>query len=163
MVDGGLEGGHIEWNGLGEVTPTEMGCRLDQRGVCLDVSSPSGWQIVYGESDRSADWLRVLQGDAYPYADFPIKKVVYRMPDAAQGGHHCLATLLAARADEAPAHRITEPEPGRFRVEGGIGGFPEAEMEDGDLKVRASGDSLEVSLSREPPTPGELETWSDRD
>ena len=158
VAEDGLEGGHVEWNALGEVTPTATGCRLDQRGVCLDVSSPSGWEVAFDQSDRSDDWARVLRGDAYPYADFPIKKVIYRMPGS--GTRHCLATLLSATSAAEPVYRIEEPEPGQYRVTCATGNFPEEVVTEGDIAVRAKGSTLQLRISQIPKVPRDLAAWS---
>lgn len=160
VLEDGLESGHLEWNALGELEQRATGCRLDQRGVFLDVSSPSGWEVSFGESDRSADWQRVLHGDAYPYADFPLKKVVYRMPTPAVGGHLCLATLLAATPEPAPRYRVEAEGALQFVVESEARDFREEAIEEDGLTLRTSGHALKLSLADDPSLPSDLDAWS---
>ena len=156
VADSGLDSGHIEWNCPGEVTAREGGFRVAQQGVFMDMDSGSGWEPEQGVSDRSADWKRVLESGAYPYASWPLKKLTFKMPGVDAGRTMCLATLLAATRSPDPAFCVTEPEASRVRVEAIGDGLPDLDVEDGDLSVRGDGSSLEVKFAPTPDVPDAL-------
>ena len=156
VVGSGLEAGHIEWNCLGKATAREDGFRLDQQGVFMDVASDSGWAAQEGVADESADWKSVLESGAYPYASFPLTKLVFQMTDVEAGQRSCLVTLLAATRSHEAACRVHEPEPGLVVVTPADGRIPDLSVEDGDLLVRTGGGSLEIRFAPEPGMPEAL-------
>jgi hypothetical protein len=156
----GLEAGHVEWNCLGKATACEGGFRLDQKGVFMDVLSDSGWGGEVGVADQSADWKAVLEGGRYPQASFPLTRLTFRMPVVEAGGTCHLATLLAATRLPKAAYRVREPEAGLVRVEALDGDLPEAQVEDGDLSVRAGGRWMEVRFRGTPEVPDSLKAFS---
>jgi hypothetical protein len=160
VMQAGLEAGHIEWNCPGKATMHEGGFRLDQQGVFMVVGSDSGWTRQIGMADRSADWKRILESGAYPYAAFPLAKLIFQMPSAEAGQSFCLSTLLAANHLPEPAYRVREPEPGLVCVEAIRGGLPDLSMDDQDLSVRVTASSLEVRFDLEPNLPEVLHAWS---
>ena len=160
VVRPGLEAAHIEWNCPGSAVSGEAGYRLDQQGVFMDVSSASGWAPEQGVTDQSADWQRTIESGAYPYASFPLTKLMFRMPDTAAGCSACLATLLAVTRAPGPAYHVAEPGPGVVRVKTTTDPFPDLRVDNQDLSVRADGSELEVRFSELPEVPGSLRAWS---
>ena len=156
----GLEAGHIEWNCPGSAVSGEAGYRLDQQGVFMDVSSASGWAPEQGVTDQSADWQRTIESGAYPYASFPLTKLMFRMPGLEAGRSACLATLLAVTRAPGPAYQVAEPEPGVVRVKTTTDPFPDLRVDNQDLSVRADGSELEVRFSEVPEVPESLRAWS---
>jgi len=160
VAEPGLEAAHVEWNCLGEATEREGGWRLDQQGACMDVTSDSEWAAELGVADRSADWQRVLGSGEYPYAEFPLAKLVFRMPEVEAGHTCCLATLLAATHSPDPACRVQQPEPGLVCVTSlrGLSSMdgPLDPVRDLDLSIRSVSASVEVRFAETPPLPGEL-------
>ncbi len=150
--DGEADGGHIEWQALGELAAQEGGFVLAQQGVYLHLLSSGGWPVETGVADRSADWKRVLDSGAYPYASFPLRKVMCRLPltDAPMR----LCTLLAATRHPDPTHAVSTAAD-TVRVEGDCGG-PELTITDGDLTIRRTRDVLQVECAGVPYLPPEL-------
>ncbi len=151
-----LESGHIEWNCLGEVTASEAGFRLSQQGVYMDVRSNSSWATQLGVADQSADWKRTLDSGAYPYAKFPLPKLIFQMPGLEVGGSYCLATLLGATDSPGPAYRVYEPEPGRVCVEALNAQLPKLQVDDQDVSIHVSASLLEVRFAPAPHVPEAL-------
>ncbi len=163
VVQSGPETAHIEWNCPGSATAGEAGFRLDQKGVYLDVSSASGWAPEQGVTGQSADWQRAIESGAYPYATFPLTKLMFRMPETESGGSACLATLLAATRSPDPAYRVSEPEPGVVRIVTADEPFPDLSVDDQDLCVRSDGSQLQVRFTEVPEVPENLRAWSAAD
>jgi hypothetical protein len=156
----GLEAAHIEWNCPGSATRGEAGFRLDQQGVYMDVSSASGWGAKQGVTDQSADWKRTTESGAYPYASFPLTKLMFRMPEIEAGGSACLATLLAATREPGPIYQVSEPAPGEVRIEDDDEAFSGLRIDDQDLSVRGDGSGLEVRFAEVPDVPESLRAWA---
>ena len=155
VLEPGLERAHIEWNVLGEAVATASGFRLEQKGVYMDVTSASGWRTELGVADRSASWKGVLDSGSYPYAAFPLKKLLFHMPGAAAGEAHCLGTLLAA-TPAGPRFAVERHEDGLITVEGPHETAQGVRIEDADLSVRVAGTRCEVRFAAVPEIPPEL-------
>ena len=160
VIQSGLQAGHIEWNCLGKATIREGGFRLHQQGVFMDVNSDSGWATQIGVADQSADWKSVLESGAYPYAQFPLTKLIFQMPGIEAGQSFCLSTLLAATRLPEAAYHVREPEPGLICVEALHDQFTNIRVDDQDLSVRVSASSLEVRFAPIPNLPTPLHAWS---
>ena len=160
IVQPGLEAGHVEWNCPGKAAMHEGGFRLDQQGVFMDVDSDSGWLTQTGIADRSADWKRILESGAYPYAKFPLTKLIFHLPGVEAGRWLCLNTLLAATHLAEPAYRVNEPEHGLICVESLHNGLPDLCMDDQDLSVSVTASRLEVRFDPKPNLPEALRDWS---
>ncbi|MFC1712381.1 hypothetical protein ACFL6S_01865 [Candidatus Poribacteria bacterium] len=156
----GLESGHMEWNCPGKTIIREEGFRVDQQGIFMDVDSDSGWATQTGVADRSADWKRTLDSGAYPYAEFPLKRLIFQMPDVEVGGSLCLSTLLAVTRSAEPAYRVRESEPGLICVDALHSKLPDLRMDDQDLSVRVDASRLEVRFDPKPSLPEALHAWS---
>ncbi len=153
----GLEGAHIEWNCLGKPTITSTGVRLEQQGVFLDVASPSGWPLEILPGDQSADWKRVLEGGGYPYATFPLAKLVFRLPSLEEGQPLCLATLFTADRGISTV-RLTQPALGRLVIEG-LQGEERQVCTDQDLRITLEPDHCQIEYAPIPEVPEALHTW----
>lgn len=151
----GLDSAHVEWNAIGDINAQPQGFRLAQQGVFMDVLSDSGWDVRQDISDRSASWQRTLTSDAYPYANFPLKKLIYTVPSFEAGQSHALATLLAATTEAKPAYTIAQPEPGHIRIEGAHEA-KNVQMNDGDLAVGITHGACEVRFAHMPAVPEAL-------
>jgi len=160
IVQPGLEAGHIEWNCPGKATMSGGGFRVDQQGVFMDIGSDSGWSTQTGVADRSADWKRTLESGAYPYAKFPLKKLIFQMPGVEAENWLCLVTLLAATRSAEPAYCVKEPEPGLVRVEALHNEIPDLSADNNDLSVRATASRMEVRFDPKPDLPETLHVWS---
>ena len=160
VVQPGLENAHVEWSCLGNATPMDGGFRLDQQGVFMDVTSDSCWPAELGVADQSSDWKAVLESGEYPYATFPLARLVFEMPNVEAGQTSCLATLFAASRPNDAAYRVSEPEPGLIRVAGPHGQASKMRVDDGDLSVQAAGSSLEVRFAASPEAPRPLRAFS---
>jgi len=159
VVEPGLEQGHIEWNCLGDATPRPGGCRLDQKGVFMDVASPSGWRCELRTGDQSASWKTVLEEGAYPFASFPLVKIVYSVPSVECGQTHNLATLLAATRSTS-AYAIAQPESGRLVVQGPHDVSHDRSVDDQDLTARVFADRCEFCFAPVPTVPQTLRNWA---
>jgi hypothetical protein len=160
VIQPSLEAGHIEWNCLGEVQMRESGFRLHQQDVFMDVDSDSGWATETGLADQSADWKSVLESNAYPYATFPLTKLIFQMPGVEAGQSFCLSTLLAATHSPQPAYRVREREPGLVCVKSLHAQLPNLNIDNQDLSIRVSSSSMEVRFSPMPNLPDVLSGWS---
>lgn len=160
VIQPGLDAGHIEWNCLGKVTIHEYGFRLDQQGVFMYVINDSSWVKQLGAADRSADWKRTLESSAYPYADFPLPKLIFQMPDVSASQWLCLSTLLTATRLPETAYRLYEPELGMVRIEAIHDKFTDLNVNDQDLSIKTTESFLEVRFNPKPILPEILQTWS---
>jgi len=160
IIQPGLEAGHIEWNCPGKANMYEGGFRLDQQEVFMDIISDSGWVTQMGVADRSADWKRVLGSGAYPYARFPLKKLIFQMPGVEVSTSLCLNTLLAATHLTEPDYRVRESEPGLVRVEALHSKLPDLYVDDQHISVRVTASCLEVRFNPKPGLPKSLHAWS---
>ena len=158
VAQAGLEKAHVEWNGLGAAQPVRNGFRLEQKGVFMDVTSASGWRAELGVADQSVCWQHVLADGSYPFATFPLAKLVFHLPGVGVGQTHCLGTLLAATRSEAE-YAISQPGPGRILVAGPHGQDPECRIEDRDLAVHIGQGRCEVRFAAAPEIPKSLENW----
>ena len=102
----------------------------------------------------------MLERGAYPYASFPLKKLVFGMPETAAGSTQTLVTLLAATRSDEPAFQVEETGAGKVRVTASGEGFSNLKAEDGDLKVEASGDCFDVQFAEKPDLPEALRSRS---
>ena len=134
------------------------GFRLEQRGVFMDVMSDSGWLPEQRVADQSACWKRVLEDGSYPYAGFPLVKLVFHMPAVDVGQTYVLGTLLAATRFEA--QYAIQSEPGRIRIDGPHVQHQGLRAEDRDLAVRIEAGKCEVSFATVPEIPRQLADWS---
>jgi len=150
--------GRVEWQGLGEQTMNDGGCRLGQQGVYFDILSDSRWRVEPAVADQSASWKGVLDGGGYPYASFPLSKLYYRT-HLAEGSPRRLATLLAATRGTEPSIGIME-DGSTIRVEGDLGLLQPLNASDGDLSIHAEGVSMEMRLREVPELPEELRSYS---
>lgn len=154
IVEAGLEKAHIEWNALGAVAAVPGGFRLDQNGVSMDVASPSGWTARPDVAARSANWKSVLEGGEYPYATFPLAKLVFEAPGVEAGQTHRLVTFLSAFKEGEEGRQISQDSDGTIRVDGlreVSGGF-----EDADLKVSLRDGRLAIKCDTVPSVPPEF-------
>jgi hypothetical protein len=124
------------------------------------VDSDSGWPTQIGVADRSADWKRTLERGTYPYAEFPLTKLVFQMPSVEVDQWLCLNTLLAATLSTESAFRVHEPEPGLVRVYALQIKLPNLHLDDQDLSVRVTESYLEVRFNPKPSLPEALQAWS---
>jgi len=160
VVKSGLEAGHIEWNCPGAATMREGGFCLEQQGTFMDVVSDSGWTKQISVADRSADWKRILESGAYPYATFPLTKLIFQMPGVEAGQWYCLCTLLAATRLPEPSYRMRESEAGQINVKALNGQLPVLSVDNQDLSVRVTASSMEVKFATTPGVPESLHAWS---
>jgi hypothetical protein len=154
----GLTGLHVEWNLPGRAEARDGGWRVEQKGVFLDVTSPSGWRMETAAGDRSACWKRALDSGEYPHAAFPLARLLCHAPGAEAGQTHCLATLLAATRG-APRFILTQQAPGILTVAGPHSGCADAPIEAGDLTLLAREEGCEVRFHPEPEIPAALAQW----
>lgn len=167
VIKDGLQAAHVEWNGLGAVTPSRDGFRLAQDGVFMDLTTAGGAPGEHLPADQSACWKALLApqpaqaatppavphtfplqaSGGYPHAAWPLAKLVFRLPPLEAGSTTCLATLLAATRS-GPAYAITQPEPGHVRIEGDHEAAREAVVTDGDLGLRVGCDACDVHFSQ---------------
>lgn len=152
ILQPGLEKAHVEWNCLGHAYAQKNGFRLEQKGVFMDLTSASGWHAEQTVADQSACWKRVLEDGSYPYADFPLTKLVFTLPDIGAGQAHCLATLLAATSSPDPQYVISQPESGRIIIEG-THENENLKIRNKDLKVSVNQEKCEVRFNATPEIP----------
>lgn len=152
-IGGGLEKAHVEWNCLGHAYAQKNGFRLEQKGVFMDLTSASGWHAEQTVADQSACWKRVLEDGSYPYATFPLAKLVFTLPDIGAGQAHCLATLLAATSSPDPQYVISQPEPGRIIIEGGHESNENLKIRNKDLMVSIKKGQCDVRFDAIPEIP----------
>jgi hypothetical protein len=155
-VEPGLEQAHIEWNCLGSAHPNEKGFRLEQKGVFLDVLSDSQWPVEQGVADQSRCWHAALNSGEYPYASFPLTKLIYTMPHVDAGETTCLATLLAASESERP-FSITQPGSGHIVIEGLHDSESDVSIEDGDLSIQVQKNLCQIKFAHIPEIPPALQ------
>ena len=160
IIQPGLEAGHIEWNCLGKATIHEDGFRLDQQGVFMNIISDSGWVKQLDTADRSADWKRILESGSYPYADFPLPKLIFQMPDVNASQWLCLSTLLTATRMPEPAYRLYEPKPGLVRIEAIHDKLTDLNVNDKDLSIKTTESFLDARFNTKPILPEILHHWS---
>lgn len=153
----GLEDAHIEWNGLGTANATATGFRLEQRGVFLEVVSPSGWKAEALPGNQSVDWKRALEDGSYPHADHSLVKLVYRPPSLEAGRTDGLATLFAADRG-TPAFRLAQPAPGCLEIEGPLE-EDALNVADGDLRVTLAPRRCRIEHAPLPEVPDALRAW----
>ena len=148
LVDDGLEAAHIEWHSLGAAQPIDGGCRLDQRGVSMDVLSTSATAPRLETADRSDNWQQVLRSDWYPHADFPLTRIVCDLPLAAPGECVWMATLLAATDEERSPFQLCREGDRQLRVDGPLQGS--ARVRTGRLDLVLDAQTLRVELDNPP-------------
>ncbi len=139
----GLERAHVEWNCLGDCTVSDNGARLEQDGVYLHVRTSANWKLTQGVADRSADWQKVLSSGDYPYARFPLTKLVAEMPDVVAGSVHTLASLFVASKEAAVSHELQHNDDGSISVTGVKADA--LSVADGGLAIRIDDGVLKVS------------------
>jgi len=160
VVQPGLQKAHVEWNCLGRAKSQKNGFRLAQKGVFMDVTSASGWRAEQGVADQSACWKGVLSGKEYPYASFPLTKLVFHIPAVKAGQAYCLGTLLAAtRSATRPDYTIAQ-EPGSITIEGPHKGLNGLRVVDRDLVICVKGKKCEVRFAAVPETSKKLNDWA---
>jgi hypothetical protein len=159
VVGDGLSRGHIEWNLLGQATDTQQGCRLDQQGVFMDVSIASDWKIQRMIADQSACWKRVLGSGGYPYASFPLTKLLLHLPSTTAGTSHAQATLFAAHRGQ-PSHQLAQPEPGMLVISGDHEAATGSHELGAGVRVTAKQDRMEVRFDAQPVVPAPLSSLS---
>ena len=151
--------GHVEWQGLGEAVYDNGGCRLSQQGVYFDIMSAGGWPSEPAVADQSASWKGALGGGGYPYATFPLPKLLYKAP--LTDGPGCrLVTLLAATLSPTPSFDIAEADDGTIQVEGDLGLLRPMLVNDGDLEIRAEDGAMEIRVGETPGLPDALKGFS---
>jgi hypothetical protein len=146
VMEPGLEKAHVEWNALGQVSAQKNGFRLEQKGVFMDLTSASGWCVEQKVADQSADWKHVLESGSYPFATFPLAKLVFHMPGVGVGETHCLGTLLAATRGDL-AFTVSQPEPGCIRIAGPHEQARGTKIADRDLDVRIDDGQCDVRFA----------------
>lgn len=146
VVEPGLESAHVEWNALGRTDPRDQGVCLDQKGVFLDLTSPSGWKVEQAVADQSSCWKNVLDGGSYPYAGFPLAKIRFLMPKTEAGQARTLATLVVATKKEM-TYSLAQPEPGHLIVTGDHAECEGLQINDGDFAVRVTGHHCELRFA----------------
>ncbi len=156
----GLESAHIEWNCLGKPAASAVGVRLEQQGVFLEVASPSGWPLGILPGDQSADWKRVLGDGSYPYATFPLAKLVFRLPSLEEAQTCCLATLFTADRGTSNV-RITQPTPGSLVIEG-LQGKECQTCTDQDLRITLESGCCRIEYAPIPEVPEALRAWREK-
>ena len=158
ITESGLDAAHVEWNALGQAKAQGDGFRLEQQGVFMDITSASPWSREQSAADQSASWKTVLDSGDYPYADFPLTKLVFHAPSVGAGETHMLATLLAA-SDGPAKYTIAQPDAQRITVEGAHGQHA-ITLDDADLSIRADGSACEVHFDALPALPEPLRALS---
>jgi hypothetical protein len=156
VIQPGLEKAHVEWNCLGQACVQKNGFRLEQKGVFMDVTSASGWHTEQTVADQSACWKAALDGGSYPYASFPLAKLVFHMPELGAGQTNCLGTLLAATRSHETQYMVSQPEPGRIIVEGPHELNMGLKIKNKDLSVRVNRKQCEVRFNSVPEIPVSL-------
>ena len=146
IVDPGLEAAHVEWNCLGRAEARACGFRIDQKGVTMDVLSPSGWRAEQTAADQSACWKRVLDGGSYPHAEFPLAKLRFHAPGTAPGRTLCLATLFSATRGDA-RFGVSQPGPGALVIDGPHGDAAAVSLEFAGVSLRASAGRCELRFA----------------
>ncbi|MFO7535880.1 MAG: hypothetical protein R6X19_09410 [Kiritimatiellia bacterium] len=126
VLESGLENAHVGRNALGRVGAWENGSRLEQKGVFRDLTSDLGWCVEKKTAAQSANWKHVLEEGGYPFAPFPLAKLVFHMPGVGVGQNHCLGTRLAATRGEA-RFTISQPESGLIPYRGASRRSPRGE------------------------------------
>jgi hypothetical protein len=159
VVQAGLEKAHVEWNCLGKASVQKNGFRLDQKDVFMDVTTASGWNAEQTIAEQSACWKSALDGGSYPYASFPLAKLVFHMPELGAGQTNCLGTLLAATRSPETQYMISQPEPGRIIVEGPHELNMGLKIKNKDLSVRINRKQCEVCFNSIPEIPAKLTEW----
>lgn len=147
--DDGLEAGHVEWNALGTCQPAERGFRLEQQGVFMHIASDGSWPAEQQAADQSACWKAAL-GSAYPYATFPLVKLVYKFPDTRPGSTHTLATLLAASHNQSPQYTLARASDGKLRVVGKHDRCAGTHLHDSDFHATSDNHGCDVSFDAVP-------------
>ena len=160
LVRPACERAHIEWNCLGKVAQRQNGFRLDQQGVFMDIDSDSGWAMRHDIADQSADWKSMLESGRYPYASFPLIKLIFDLPDVQEGRAHCLTTLMSATQAPNPRYGLKQIEPGRLAITCFDGAFPALSVDDGDFVIRASETALNLHYAPVPELPSALRSLS---
>lgn len=146
----GLEHAHVEWNCLGDCQPANQGFVLEQKGVFMHVTSDSGWSAQQTVADESACWQTLLSSGQYPYATFPLTKLIYQPPGLTRGQTHTLTTLLTVGRTAGPSFTLAQPKAGFVRVTGDRANCSGLEHRDGDLSLRTDGMSLEIGFAPMP-------------
>ena len=153
IIEDGLEKAHIEWNCLGSPSAVPAGYRLEQQRVFMDVTSiSSGWSSARREADQSGCWLNVLGSGAYPFARFPLQKLVYELPSVARGQAHFLVTLLSAHHGQ-PTHELTPSQPGQVTVKGEQGVTRTVRLVDQDLSLEVNATACVIGFGKIPLAP----------
>ncbi len=116
--------------------------------------------VMLNVNNQSTKKKRALESGDYPFATFPLPKLIVRMPELEAGRTVCLATLLAATRSSEAVYRVREPEPGRIRIEGNHGQPSNLSIDDQDFTVHVDGDALEATFGETPDVPGVLKAWS---
>ena len=161
VIKPGLETAHVEWNCLGEAIPVENGFRLEQKGVSMDVLSASGWRVERAVADQSACWKGILESNAYPYASFPLAKLIFHMPSPERGNKYCLGTLFAATRSTAGAYKIAQGN-GAITIEGPHKGLSGLRVAGRDLSESIKGNKCEVRFDAVPEAGKKISDWAAR-
>jgi hypothetical protein len=159
VVKPGLDAGHVEWNCLGDSKTNPNGFRLEQKGVFMDIISASNWRAEQGVADQSACWKGILSGTEYPYATFPLTKLVFRMPSTEVGKTYCLGTLFAATKSTRCAYVVSQ-EGGSITVAGPHKGLSGLRVADRDLAISIKGNKCEVRFDAVPEVSKKLTDWA---
>lgn len=159
ILQAGLEKAHVEWNCLGQTGAQKNGFRLEQKGVFMDVTSASGWRTEQKVAEQSACWKRALEDGSYPYATFPLTKLVFNLPDVGAGQAHCLSTLLSATSSSDAQYVISQSEPGRIIVEGLHELRESLKLKNKDLAVRVNRSQCEIRFDVIPEIPVRFAKW----
>lgn len=148
VLDDGIEGAHLEWNCLGQASAIDGGFCLEQQGVSMAITNSAGWKAHTEPMDRSASWKAFLGSDAYPYASFPLTKLVFELPELTAGDVQVSATLLAAGEPDIP-YSLNDTNDG-LQVRGP---HPTLTYEDQDLVCELSDEVATLHVARFPELP----------
>lgn len=142
----GLEQAHIEWNALGDSSAIADGYRVEQQGEFMHLTSNSSWPAHREDADRSACWKKMLGTKEYPYAQFPVNKFVYQMPDCSPGKMQTLVTLVVTSGSVEAPYKLQSTAAGSVSV---IGKFPDTlcmQASDGNLTLQCSSNSCDIQF-----------------
>lgn len=147
--------GHIEWNSLGDLTTTDYGWRLNQKGVYMHVSNVSEWESFTGETP-SWDWKKVMDNGDYPFASFPVKKIGFRLPRDGNNDVVMLCSLFSVTESEKPKHILQEISSGQYQIAGVTASDTPISIEESDLKIEMKDDVCDVIISKTADLPEKL-------
>ncbi len=151
-LDKALEKAHIEWNCLGKVSEMDGGFRIEQDGIFMDIISPSDWPAEQRVADQSLSWKQALNPGVYPYAEFPLTKLVSHAPGIGAGRSSTLVNLLAAHRGTSE-YSLESPRENQVIVKGPVSASQRTKVVDGDLSVNGRNGQCDVRFADVPDLP----------